>query len=38
METIELDILSKDEQESVKGGRWYYDPTTDEWHWAEESR
>lgn len=38
MKIIELDILSKEELVSVKGGGWYYDPTTDEWHWAEESR
>lgn len=34
MEIIELDILSKVELESVKGGNWVYSEEDDEWYWA----
>lgn len=36
METSRLDILSKEELESIKGGgHWMYDKDTDKWYWVE---
>lgn len=35
MKTIELDVLSKDELKSVKGGQWVYNDEDGKWYWIE---